>query len=124
KAQAEAKLAEMVRLLQKKAYQDALVPLREAQALFPSPKLYFNFGMIYERLGRSVDALESLERYLAEVEKPERGAEARSSIRDLKRRVGTLLVRCDAPGAEILVDGASMGTVPTNDRPARTVYVA
>jgi hypothetical protein len=123
KAQAEAKLAEMARLLQKKAYQEALAPLREALALFPSPKLHFNFGMIYKQLGRPVDALESLERYLGETEKPERGAEARSAIRDLKRLVGTLRIRCDTPGAEIAVDGEVKGAFPL-DTLEKTVYLA
>jgi tetratricopeptide (TPR) repeat protein len=112
KSRAEAKLAETRQLLEKQENEAALATLQEAQALYPSPKLHFNFGAVYQRLGRDVEAIEAFERYLEEVEKAQLEAEARLAVRDLKRRLGALLVRCDTPEAEILIDMEPRGNLP------------
>ena len=112
KARAEARLGEARRLLENQEHEGALVALREAHALYPSPKLHFNFGMVYQRLGREAQALESFERYLAEVNPPTMHRNAEAAIAELKPRMGKLLIRCDSPGAEILIDGEPRGHVP------------
>ena len=87
KAQAEAKLADVKRLVNKGAFAEALPMLMETMALYPSPKLHFNFGVVYQGMGRDKEALEAFSRYLAQVEQPAMEQEARRRIRELRQRV-------------------------------------
>ena len=59
KAQAEAQVRRGETIAPEKGLQDALVPLRQARALFPSPKLHFNFGIIYKELSQDVERCNS-----------------------------------------------------------------
>jgi hypothetical protein len=81
---------------------------------YASPKLFFNIGQANRDLGRPVEAIESFERFLAEVKdaSPELTAEARKSVAELKTKVGGLLIECTTAGAEIGVDGNLVGLAP------------
>jgi len=81
-----------------------------AYAKVPSPKLFFNFAQVHRRLGRTVEALDFYERYLAET--PDAPAklrtEAQQRTADLKKRVATIAIRSAAVGHEVTVDGRSL----------------
>jgi tetratricopeptide (TPR) repeat protein len=117
KARAEAKLAEAAAAVERGAFDKALAPLREAEALYPSPKLHFNFATVFRGLGQDLQALESFERYLEEVDRPEMATYARAAVVDLRRRVATVVVACDTPQATILIDGAPRAVIPSAGPP-------
>lgn len=114
KAQAEVKVVEARLQYEKGDYQAALATLQAAFALYPSPKLHFNIGVVQRGLGRDVEALVSFERFLAEAPDAtaERRAAADRQVAELRGRVAFIDVVSDVAGAEVFVDGRSYGNTP------------
>jgi len=114
KGAARAKLMEGDALLKQGAYQDALAVFEEAYALYPSPKIHYDFGLAYQGMGRGADALEAFEVFLREVNdaQPEVRAKAVAARDDLLARVGVVRVTADVNGASILIDGREVGRTP------------
>jgi hypothetical protein len=111
---ARAKAEEAERLFHERDLAGALSRLREAFALFPSPKIHYNFGLVERALLREVDAMASFERFLAEAPDadPARRADAVRQLAELAGAVVTVQLRCDTPGAEVFIDGRMVGTTP------------
>jgi hypothetical protein len=108
---------EAERLYDQSRYQQALDKLSDAYLIYPSPKLYFNFGKVQRALERDVDALEAFERFLAETPESEfdlaeRREEAARQVSALKERIGYLQVATDVVGAEVVVAGKTRGKTP------------
>ncbi len=114
KARAQALVKEGTKLYDRGSLGEALEKFKQAYAEYASPKLFFNIGQANRDLGRPVEAIESFERFLAEVKdaSPEVMADARKSITELKTKVGSLLIECTTPGVEIGVDGKLVGLAP------------
>jgi PEGA domain len=115
KAQAEAKVAAARDLYERGDFQAALVTLEEAYALYPSPKLFFNLGVVQRGMGRDVEALASFERFLAEggaAAPAERREDAERHVAALRGRVAFLDVVSDVSEAEVFVDGRRYGKTP------------
>lgn len=114
RATARAKLVEGGELLKQGEYAPALSRFQEAYDLVKSPKIQYNFGLAYMGLGRKADAVEAFEKFLAEATdaNPDLRANAERHRSTLMQQVGTLVVECDADGAEISVDGRSRGVTP------------
>lgn len=69
----------------KGAYREAIAELNQAIALDPHGKdLYYNRGLVYEKLGQIDDAIREFEHYLRMVKDPEQQKRARAIIRRLK----------------------------------------
>jgi len=113
-------LQEGNRLFDAGDYVAALALFERAYAKVPSPKLFFNFGQVHRRLGRTVEALEFYERYLNETPNPpaKLRAEAQQRIGELQELVATLEIRSEIAGHEVTVDGHSYGATPL-PRPVR-----
>lgn len=111
---AKAKLVQGAESLKRGDYQEALQRYEEAYALVPSPKIHYNFGLVYRGLGRNADALSAFERFLSDAKdaSPDTRAKAERQREELVKNVGTLAVTCDVDGAEISIDGRSHGTTP------------
>jgi hypothetical protein len=94
-------------------HQGALDRFKEAQALYPSPKIFFNIGQAYRQLGRPAAAVEAYERFLAEATDAARGPrrEAEGWLARLRPKVGFLKVVAGA-GATVSVDGQPSGVAP------------
>jgi hypothetical protein len=111
---ARSKLVEGVTLLQRGDYAAALSRFEEARALVPSPKIEYDLGLAYLGLGRSVEALDSFDRFLAEA--PDAPADKRAKALHhadaLRARLPRVAVSADAAGIEVIVDGRSRGTTP------------
>jgi hypothetical protein len=77
----------------------------------------FNIGQAKRDLGRPVEALESFQRFLAEATNasPETMAEARNSVAELQGKLGRIRIDCDTAGAQVAVDGKSVGVAPLPD---------
>jgi tetratricopeptide (TPR) repeat protein len=118
---ARSKLVEGVTLLRQGDYAAALSRFEEAQALVPSPKIEYDLGLAYLGLGRSADALESFDRFLAEApDAPaDKRAKARHHTEALRGHLARVNVAADASGVDVIVDGQSRGTTPL----ARPLYL-
>jgi hypothetical protein len=113
KGKAEAKVAEARQLYERGDYQAALSTLEAAYALYPSPKLHFNLGVVQRGLGRNVEALDSFELFLADGGgTPERRAEAQAQVSQLHEKVAFVDLVSDVAGAEVFVDGRGYGKTP------------
>jgi PEGA domain-containing protein len=114
KSLARNKLVEGGELLKQGEYRAALVRFQEAYALVPSPKILYNFALAYTNLGRTTEAVEAFERFLDEATdaNPETRANAERHRSELLPKIATVVIRCEADGAEISVDGRSYGTTP------------
>jgi Tfp pilus assembly protein PilF len=114
KEAAKAKLLEGGKLLQQGDYVAALGLFKEAYALFPSPKIFYNFGLAYMELGRKADAIEAFERFLAEANdaNPENLVKAAQHRKALAEQTAAVTFTCNKNGAEISIDGKSHGVTP------------
>jgi tetratricopeptide (TPR) repeat protein len=107
-------LKEGTALYRKHDYASALGKYEAAYATYPSPKLWFNIGQANRDLGRPVEALAAFEKFLALAidASPDNSEEARSSATELQKKLGQLRIECQTAGAEISVDGKSIGRAP------------
>lgn len=121
KARAQALLKEGTALYQIGDRVTALDKFTAAYAAFPSPKLFFNIGQSHRELGQPTQAMEAFQRFVAEVPDPPEHAqaEAKRAIAELERMLVSIEITCPVEGADITVDGRSVGTTPL----ARFVWV-
>ncbi|HJX53910.1 MAG TPA: tetratricopeptide repeat protein [Polyangia bacterium] len=117
KTQAQELLSQGSKLYHQGDLAGALEKFEAAYVAFPSPKLMFNIGQAKRDLGRPVEAIEAFQRFLAEATdaSPETMAEARKSVAELQSKLGKIRIDCDTAGAEIAVDGKSVGVAPLPD---------
>ncbi|HVR01727.1 MAG TPA: tetratricopeptide repeat protein [Polyangia bacterium] len=118
RAQARALMQEGARQMDDRQYDKAVESFSEAYRLVPSPKVLYNLGIAYLSVARYADALQALEGFLKEAtDAPAANqATARRHIADLRAKVVTLELKSDRPGAELALDGRSLGAV-TFDHP-------
>jgi hypothetical protein len=94
-------------------YAEAAEAFRAAFELRPSFEVLFNLGLVYAKLGRAIDAVETLTRYLddggAAVPAANR-ADAETILAEQRRLVGALVVQVSPAGATVRVDGRERGT--------------
>ena len=114
KAQAQELLGQGSKLYQQGDVTGALEKFEAAYVAFPSPKLMFNIGQANRDLGRPVEAIEAFQRFLAEATdaSPEKMADAHRFVAELQVKLGRLRIDCDTPGAEVSVDGKTVGRTP------------
>ena len=114
KAKAQGLLTEGSGLYEKGDYAGALEKFNAAHAAYPSPKLMFNIGQAYRDLSRPVEALDAFEKFLAGAldASPETTADARKSLAELRDNLGRIRIDCATVGAEVSVDGKSVGLTP------------
>lgn len=115
KAAARVKLVDGGKLLKLGEFQQALAAFQEAYALYPSPKIQYDFGLAYQGMGRSADAIDAMNAFLAsttETRQPEVETKARDIREHLLTRVAWLKVTSETAGATIVVDGREMGRTP------------
>jgi hypothetical protein len=89
KRQARAAMTKGTVLFQQGDYESALRAFNEAQALYPSPKIYFNLGQTYRKLDRVADAVEAFETFLQEAPDaaPARRKDAEKFLNELRPRL-------------------------------------
>jgi hypothetical protein len=114
KATAQGLLDEGSRLYGEGDYAGALDKFKTAYAAYPSPKLMFNIGQANRDLGRPVEALHAFEKFLADdiTASPGTTADARKSLAELRDKLGRIRIDCQTAGAEVSIDGKSMGQTP------------
>lgn len=114
KAKAQTLLSEGTQFFNRGAMAEALDRFKQAYAEYASPKLLFNIGQASRNLGRSVEAMDALEKFLAEATDtpPEMILEAKRSVGELRGMLGNLSIKCSTPGAEVALDGRIIGFAP------------
>ena len=104
-----------VELFREGAYAAALSELRRAHELVPDYRVHFNIAQAELALGNYVAARASFQRYLDEggvLVEPHRRREVELQIAGLARRTARLTIRVSRPGAEVWLDGLSIGKAP------------
>jgi hypothetical protein len=96
----------------------ALAEFEAAYTASHRASILFNIGQIQARLGRSVEAVEALERYLSEAGSsvsPERRALVEGEIRTQSARIATVNVTVSVPGALVTFDDVDVGQAPLGE---------
>jgi hypothetical protein len=114
KARAKALLQEGLTFNRKGQHAQALAKFEAAYAAYPSPKLWFNIGQVQVALDHPLEAVQAFEKFLALVPdaRSEDRKDARSALAELGKKLGRLQIRCETTGAEVVLDGKSVGRVP------------
>jgi hypothetical protein len=117
KAQAQELLGQGTKLYAQGDVAGALEKFNAAYAAYASPKLMFNIGQCNRDLSRPVEALEAFEKFLASAAdaSPEMAADARKAVAQLQKKLGRIQIDCETAGAEVSVDGKSVGMAPLPD---------
>ena len=130
KSQAQGLLNAGWTLYEKGDHAGALEKFNAAYAAYPSPKLLFNIGQADRDLSRPVEAMEAFEKFLASDTdaSPETIAAARKAVAKLQDKLGRIRIDCQTAGAEVNIDGKSVGLTPLPDlvwaTPGRHLIVA
>jgi tetratricopeptide (TPR) repeat protein len=95
-------------------YADAINDFEESVTLSPDPRLYYNLGLSYEKVGRYPEALRWLTRFRAEASRDEvaRASSLETRLALLQNRVAVLTINTNVPGARVLVRDAVVGVQP------------
>jgi PEGA domain len=100
-------------------YEEARAAFLQAYALKRTPAVLLNVALSELRtpVDHSDDAGNHFQQFLREVPTaaPEQRATAEKGIADAKRRAGVIAVSVDAAGADVSIDGTSIGKAPIAD---------
>ncbi len=97
-------------------YAEALADYTRAYDLSPDPVLLYNRGRVLQALERFAEALDQIERFAHEAppELRARVPKLQELLADLGGRVSALTIRCDVPGARVLVRDKVVATTPAS----------
>jgi len=122
RAEARERFARALELYEEGLLEQSLEEFRRAYEIAPALQVLYNLGQVYAALGRAVEAVETLERYLAEggASIPaDRRTEVEAELRRQRPRIASVSVRVqtppnvEAPQVEVFVDGTSRGAPST-----------
>jgi hypothetical protein len=115
RAEAQRHFEQGVTLMQQENWETALLEFQRSLELYPTRNALFNLGMCQKALFRYVEAMATfqqfLDRYRDQADQEQLRTVA-AAMQELRGLIGELLVNVNVPGAEILVDGLSVGTAP------------
>jgi hypothetical protein len=107
-----------VELYREGSFDAALAEFNKAYQLAPNYRVLYNLAQVQTERHDYIAAVKMLEQYLkqgANEIPPERREQVEQELRALKGRVSELVVSTNVQGAELLVDGASMGELPAKE---------
>jgi tetratricopeptide (TPR) repeat protein len=96
-------------------YRLAVIEFERAFELVPDHRVLYNIGQVRVQLGDYAKARVALERYLKDGEgkfPPGRETAVRADLEMLAGRTATLKIDCAIEGAEVFIDGESVGLTP------------
>lgn len=115
-------------------FPEALEHYRSALAKGGDARLHYNIAQALSALGRSPEALESYQRFLADAPRGILNDDLQKQlfklIEEVKAKIARVDVRCDVKGARVLVRGVEVGktplaqALPVNAGPAKVEVVA
>jgi hypothetical protein len=114
RTKAQALLGEGAAFYERGNYLGALERFDSAYAAYPSSKILFNIGQTNRLLGRSLEAREAYQRFLDEATSASRDdrTDAQSWLENLQSTLGQVTVLSQIDGADITIDGKSIGKSP------------
>ncbi len=115
KQEAATRFNRAIKLYEDGDYALALAEFERVYELVPDYHVLYNIAQVSTQLGRYARALRVFQDYLAQGGDslpPDRRAEVQAEIANLTARSARIDVRVDHAGAEILLDGASIGLAP------------
>lgn len=86
----------------------AMTEFRRAYEITRNPAVLFNISATHEASGHFVEALEAMEQYRRDAPADavsSHRTELDAAVARLRNRIGTLIVRVEAPGLEVRIDG-------------------
>ena len=103
-----------VELYDAEDYLGAAEAFKKAHALLQRPVILFNLGLSYDKLGRPVEAVETLEKVVSAPGKLAKRhvATAKKTLAANAAKVATLLVTSNVAGSTIVVNGREIGKAP------------
>jgi hypothetical protein len=104
-------MQEAAELLDRRDPKAALAKVEEAHRLYPNPKTYFNFGVLYQELGMNVAAFDAYGRFLREA-RDASAAQKRSAedaLDGLRRTIAVLDVQANLDDVMVAIDGRPAG---------------
>ena len=115
RSMAKARFKEGMAAIQAENYPAALAAFEESYELIPKPSILFNIAMCEKALFRYVNSITTFRRFLSEGgsdNKPELVSQAERALAEMMKLVGTLRLEEAPEGAEVLIDGKSVGKTP------------
>ncbi|HMF40253.1 MAG TPA: PEGA domain-containing protein [Polyangia bacterium] len=115
RAQAAVHYTRGIELAEQGLYAAALEQFRAAYEKSPHFAVLYNIGQAQMALGRPIEAIEALSRYLrdgAEQVPLSRREQVQAQVSLLESRLAELSVTTDRPGAQVTVDGREVGKTP------------
>jgi hypothetical protein len=94
---------------------EAAEEFQAAYQISPAFVVLYNIGQVNVALGRSIEAVDAFQKYLDQGARnipPQRRREVEAELRKQEARIGVLVVRTQPEGAEVRVDGKSVGVTP------------
>jgi hypothetical protein len=98
--------------------ESAIQEFETAYRTRPHFSVLYNLGQAYAALGRPIQAVDALERFLEQGGSqvpPPRRKEVEALLEKQRARIGHATLRVEPEGAELFVDGVSAGTGPFTD---------
>ncbi|MCK6550698.1 PEGA domain-containing protein [Myxococcota bacterium] len=102
-------------LFEKGDYIGALAKYEQAYATYPSAKIFFNIAEAHNKLDHPVEAADAYERFLAEANVDPASGPAKKvqeRLDGLKPRIALVEAFGEPTGADIVVDGKAIGSLP------------
>jgi hypothetical protein len=98
-------------------FEEARAAFLQAYALKHHPAVLLNLGQSELRSGHQDDAGNHLQQFVREfaAASPEQRAAAEKGIAEAKKHAGFVVITADATGAEVSIDGTTVGTTPLLD---------
>lgn len=96
---------------------NALAEFEQSYELYPAYTTLFNVGQVQVALGHPVQAIDAFEKFLSDGGasiSPRQRASVEAELKAQRERVGDIKVTVEPDGAEIRVDGESVGKAPLN----------
>lgn len=112
-AEARERYQRGVELFDERNYTAAMVEFQRAYELTRNPAVLFNISATHELSGHFVEALDAMHAYERDAPREvvaRRRAEVDAALARLRQRVGTIVLRFDAPEMEVRVDGLVRAT--------------
>ncbi|MBN1770193.1 MAG: hypothetical protein JXB32_02935 [Deltaproteobacteria bacterium] len=115
RAEAERHFLQGLALVENEDWEAALLEFRVSLELFPTRSALFNSAQMLKALHRYVEAVDTLQEWLARYRDEalaDELAATEEALREWEGFIGELEIRVDEPGAELRLDGTGIGRSP------------